>query len=94
MGIPGAIGSVGICAEGEGVENALDVVLLDGGEEGFVGGGVVGEGGSDGLHVGSVDVFHGDEFQPAITVGVRGWFQACIESGFPDHVADAVADKE
>lgn len=45
MGVAGAVGGVWVCAEGEGVEDSLEVVFLDGGEEGFVGGGVVREGG-------------------------------------------------
>lgn len=44
MRIAGAVCGVGVRAQGEGVEDALDVVFLDGGEEGFVGGGEVGEG--------------------------------------------------
>lgn len=45
MGVAGAVGGVWVCAEGEGVEDGLEVVFLDGGQEGFVGGGVVREGG-------------------------------------------------
>jgi len=45
VGVAGAVGGVWVCAEGEGVEDGLEVVFLDGGEEGFVGGGVVREGG-------------------------------------------------
>ncbi len=41
MGVAGAVGCVGVGAKGEGIEDGLEVVFLDGGEEGFVGGGVV-----------------------------------------------------
>lgn len=94
MRVAGAVCSVGAGAEGERVEDALDVVLLDRGEEGFVRGGVVGEGGGDGLDVGSVDVFVGDESEPAVAVRVGWGLEVGCEGGFPDHVADAVADEE
>ena len=55
--------------------------------------------GGDGLDVEPVDVFGGDEFETAVAVGVRwgldvfgGGRGGGGEGGFPDHVADAVAD--
>ncbi len=62
VGVSGAVLGVGVSAEGEGVEDALYVVFLDGGKESFVGGGVVGlRVGVDGGDVCSVDVFVCDE---------------------------------
>lgn len=48
------------------------------------------------MNVGSVDVFGCYEAESAVAVGLRGWFEGGrgVEFGFPDHVADAVADEE
>ena len=63
----------------------------------------MGEGvGGDGLDVEPVDVFGRDEFVAGVGVGVGRRFDVCGggggggggEGGFPDHVADAVADEE
>ena len=104
MRAAGAVRGVGAGAQRERVQHALDVVFLDRGEEGFVRGGVVGEGvGGDGLDVEPVDVFGRDEFEAAVAVGVWGGFDVFGggvgvggggEGGFPDHIADAVADEE
>jgi len=92
VGVAGAVGGVGVGAESEGVQDALDVVFLDACEEGLVRGGVVGEGGGDGGDVGLVDVFRGDESESVLAEGLRGGLLRGVEFGFPDHVADAVAD--
>lgn len=42
--VAGFVGDVWVGAQGEGVEDAADVVFFDGAEEGFVRCGVVGEG--------------------------------------------------
>ena len=94
MCVSGAVSCIGIRAESQRVEDALDVVLLDGREEGFVGRRVVREAGGDGLHVCSIDVFGCNEFEPAVAVGVCGGFETCLEGGFPDHVAYTVAYEE
>ena len=96
MGVAGAVRSVGVGAEGKGIEDGLDVVFLDGGQEGFVGRRVVGEGRGQGRDVGSIDVLGGDEFEALVARGLGCGFksQGRVELGFPDHVADAVADLE
>lgn len=95
MGVARAVRCVGVCAQGESVEHALDVILLDRGEEGFVRGGVVGLGVGDyGGDVGSVDVFGCDEAEALITCGDVGGLLGLLESGFPDHIADAIADQK
>ena len=92
VGVAGAVGGVGVGAEGEGVEDGLEVVFLDAGEERFVGGGVVREGGGDGGDVGPVDVFGGDEAEAVFAEGLWRRLLRRVEFGFPHHVADAVAD--
>ena len=94
VSVAGAVCGVRVGAESEGVENALDVVLLDAGEEGFVSGGVVGHVCDDGVDVGSVDVFRSDELESAVAVCLGGRFLRGVKFRFPDHVADAVADEE
>lgn len=95
VGVSGAVVGVGVGAESEGVEDALDVVFLDGGKEGFVGGGVVGLGvGADGGDVCSIDVFVCYEAEALVAGCVCRGFYAFFHVGFPDHVANSVADLE
>ena len=95
VSVSGAVVGVGVGAEGEGVEDTLDVVFLDGGKEGFVRGGVVGLGvGADGGDVCSVDVFVCDEAETLVAGCVCRGFNAFAHVGFPDHVANSVADLE
>ena len=96
MGIPTAVSRVRVGAVGERIEYALDVVFLDGGEEGFIGGGVVGlRIRYDRGDVGAIDVFSGDEAEALIAgCGLSGGFGGVGKVGFPDHIGDAVADLE
>ncbi len=95
VGISGAIVGVGVSAEGEGVEDALDVVFLDRGKEGFVRGGVVGLGvGADRGDICSVDIFVCDESEALVAGCVCRGFDAFFHVGFPDHVTDSVANLE
>ena len=72
VSVSGAVMGVGVGTEGEGVKDALDVVFLDGGEEGLVGGGVVGlRVGANGGDVCSVDVFVCDEAEALVAGCVR-----------------------
>ena len=71
MGVARAVGGIGVCLEGDGVEHALDVILLDGGEEGFIGGGVMRKSGGNRVDVCPVGVFAGDEFKTLFTRCVR-----------------------
>jgi len=96
VSVAGSICGVWICAQGESVEDALDVVFLYGSEEGFVWGGVVGLAGVDGGDVRAVDVLGGYVFEALVagSVGKRFGSVALGESGLPNHVGDAVADLE
>lgn len=95
VGVSGAVVSVWIGAEGEGVENALDVIFLDGSEEGFIRGGVVGlRVGADGGDVCSLNIFVCNKAEALVAGCVCGGFDAFFHVGFPDHVTDAVADLE
>lgn len=71
MCVTGAVGGIRVCGEGKGVENALDVVFLDGGEKCFVGGGVVGERCRDRGNKGFLNIFSGYEFKALFTGRVR-----------------------
>lgn len=71
MCVTGAVGGIRVRGEGNGVENALDVVFLDGGEKGFVGGGVVRESCRDWGNEGFINIFRGYEFKALLTGRVR-----------------------
>lgn len=69
--VPGTVGGIGVRREGNGVEDALDVVFLNGGEKGFVGGGVVGESCRDWGNERFINIFSGYEFEALVTGCVR-----------------------
>ena len=95
VGVPGAVLGVGVGAKSEGVEDALDVIFLDGGKEGLVWSGVVGlVVGADGGDVCSVDVFVCDEAEALVAGCVCRGLDALFHVRFPDHVANSVADLE
>lgn len=71
MCITGSVGGIRVRGEGNGVENALDVVFLDGGEKGFIGGGVMGESCRDRGNEGFINIFSGDKFKALVTGRVR-----------------------
>lgn len=71
MCVTGAVGGVRVRGEGNGVEDALDIVFLDGGEKGFVGGGVVGESCRDRGNEGFINIFSSYEFKALVTGRVR-----------------------
>lgn len=95
MGISGAVVSVWISAQRQSVENALNIIFLDRSEEGFIRGGVVGlRVRRDRSDESSVDVFIRDKPEALIACCVGGGFDAFVHVGFPDHIADAIADLE
>ena len=87
--------SVWISAQGESVKNALDIIFLDRSEEGFIRCRIMGlRVRSNRSDVRSIDVFISDEAETLISRCVGGGFDSLFQVGFPDHVADAVADLE
>lgn len=71
MCVTGAVGGIRVRGESNGVENALDVVFLDGGEKCFVGGGVVGERRRDRGNEGFINIFSGYEFKALVSGRIR-----------------------
>lgn len=71
MCVTRTVGGIRVCGEGNGVEDALDVVFLDGSDKGFVGGGVVGESCRDRGNEGFINIFSSYEFKALVTGRVR-----------------------
>ena len=69
MGAAGAVAGVGIGLQGECIEDVLDVVFLDGGEECFFGVGVVRHVWCYGGDEGSIRVFGCDEVESLLSCG-------------------------
>lgn len=94
MRVAGPIGGVGIRVVCQGIEHALDVVLLDRGKECLVGCMIMGRRIlRDWDDVGTVHIFSGNEAEALLTgCGLSDGLRARGKGGFPDHVGDSIAN--
>lgn len=93
--ISGAVCGIGVSTQCQGVEDTPDVIFLDGSQERVIRRRIMGLCvRAYGIYVCSVDVFGSDKAKTLLARCLRLRLLVDVESSFPDHVRDTIADLE